>query len=149
MGTGYFLKRRQNTPILCYVKQRCLPNKLCFMTKPAKQGLDRVFLSREQSDQVLLSFPLVHSGSSKWALNTHLASFATTNTTNAADLSSKFKLKQRMTACWTRACGPVVKSYSNSESFLPLFCQLKCSTFPLFLPLVSLYLFSHDLFTQV
>lgn len=41
----YFLKHSQNTQILCYAKQCCFPNKLCFMSKPAEQGLDRVSLS--------------------------------------------------------------------------------------------------------
>lgn len=83
-NTGYFLKHSQNTQMLCYAKQYCFPNKLCFMTKLAEQALDRVSLSESNEPWSLFLSP-VHAVSSTGPLKTQPVSFDTTNTTNTAD----------------------------------------------------------------
>lgn len=83
-NTGYFLKHSQNTQMLCYAKQYCFPNKLCFMTELAEQALDRVSLSESNEPWSLFLSP-VHAVSSTGPLKTHPVSFDTTNTTNTAE----------------------------------------------------------------
>lgn len=80
----HFLQHSQNTQMLCYAKQYCFPNKLCFMSQPAEQGLDRVSLSGSTEPWSLFLSP-AHSVSSAGPLKTHLVSFDTTNIPNSAD----------------------------------------------------------------
>lgn len=135
MGTDYFLKRRQNTLILCYVKQRCLPNKLCFMTKPAEPGLDRVFLSESK---VIRSYFLPPSALSLLYMSSkkiHLVSFDTTNTTNTVNSSLKLnsteddsQLDQCLqTCCWLFICW-IIFCHVLLKSYIVYFCVV-CTTF--------------------
>lgn len=80
----HFLRHSPNTQMLCYAKQYCFPNKLCFMSEPAEQGLDRVSLSGSTEPWSLFLSP-AHSVSSAGPLKTHLVFFDTTNMPNTAD----------------------------------------------------------------
>lgn len=73
MGTDYFPKHSQNTQMLCYAKQCCFPNKPCFMSEPAEQGLDRVSVSDSRGPCSLFlsparSGPFYGEGGGAWTL---------------------------------------------------------------------------------